>query len=145
MKQEAKNIKEFNNGDIITQLEGQFTGKKLMLINVCNEVIYLIDCEDKDIYSPSLNNNSENWALWVDPLELKLELGEKKQYEKGDIAFWGGCEKEIIRIEGKYKYIKSHEYYHRIGSDNNSYHIGKLRPATAEEIKLLGDKINLEL
>jgi hypothetical protein len=65
-------------------------------------------------------------------------FGERNDYKAGEVVVWNGIQPCICRIEGRAEH-DSFDYYSSTVSTHTSLHYTLLRPATPEEIELLGD------
>lgn len=71
----------------------------------------------------------------------KYEFGRNYYYFPKQIAVWRGGQPCILRIKRKIEdNIYSRDCYESTTKTHNSLHYTNLRPATEEEIKLLGRK-----
>ena len=68
------------------------------------------------------------------------EVREHLQKE-GAVCVWGGCTPALLKIKGKADTDEHGECYQGyLGENFNSLSISNLRPATQEEVEILGDR-----
>lgn len=74
---------------------------------------------------------------------VDFQFGVVKRYDIGDVVVWKGYNPAILRMQNAFSCdtkSPSISYNARVNDRYNSCHYSNLRPATADEVELLGDK-----